>query len=92
MRRLVAERSRLRQLAWLMPTASAFVLALAALLAPSETATSMPAARVVVRLPAALVAGVVAALAVAELVLFAVAVFSGRRQRKRKGEEDFELY
>jgi multisubunit Na+/H+ antiporter MnhC subunit len=87
----VTQRAGSRPLPWLVSSAAAFVLTLAALLAPPGAPDVASPARVALDLPKPLVAAVVLTLVIVEIVVLAFALLSGRRGRKRKEENEFEL-
>lgn len=87
----MTERAGSRPLLWLVSASVAFVLGLAALLAPSGSPDAASPARVALGLPTPLVASVVLTLVLVELVVLGFALLSGRRGRKRKGDDEVEL-
>jgi hypothetical protein len=88
----MTEHQSSRQLPWLIALASGFIVALAALLAPAGAPDIELPARVALGLPTPLIAVVLLVLVIVEFVMLGFVLFSGRRRRKRKEADEFELY
>jgi hypothetical protein len=91
-RREMTEHQGARPIPWLIALATGFVVALAALLAPAGAPDVGLPARVVLGLPTPLIAVVMLVLVTVEFVMLGFVLFSGRRWRKRKEDDEFELY
>lgn len=81
-----------RPLPWLIALATGFIAALAALLSAAGAPDVGLPARVALGLPKPLIAVVMLVLVTVEFVMLGFVFLSGRRRRKRKGDDEFELY